>query len=510
MRKLPLLLALMAVIFSGCNSGAKYGYYENPVLGGDHPDPSIVRVGTDYYMTYSTFEYYPGLPVLHSTDMINWERIGFALSEYLGPVWAPDLVFHNDLWYIYFPSANPGQPRQNYVVWAETPYGPWSEPIDLKIPGFIDPGHIVDADGNRYLYLSKGYIIKLTPDGLATAGEPEFVYETWRYPEDWIVECLCLESPKAKFINGYYYMMPAIGGTAGPATGHMVAVSRSKTPFGPWEHSPHNPIIRTQDRSERWWNQGHGTMIDDIDGNWYIMYHGYENRFQTLGRQALLMPIVWTEDGWFHIPDNIKSSAEKLPKPAGTPFVGNAKNLSDDFSQGKLGLQWQFFKKFQPERIDVANGVLTMKADGKSLAETTPILVTSMDRHYEVVVEYEIEDGVSAGLTLWYDEKANLSLTVDNRRFRLTSFTGSRSSADNDFGNRGFMKVINDHNEIRWYCSADGKDWKRIDRISDISGYNHNTFHQFLSVRAGLYVFGEGSAKFRNFTYTTLEPDVSF
>ena len=133
--------------------------FQNPVLGGDYPDPSILRVGSDYYMTHSSFTYYPGLLVWHSTDLLNWQRISVALTKNVGSVWAPDLVKHQDKYYIYFPAGG-----TNWVVTAPSPKGPWSEPIDLKLPGFIDPGHAVGADGTRYLFLSKGYVVKLKPD----------------------------------------------------------------------------------------------------------------------------------------------------------------------------------------------------------------------------------------------------------------------------------------------------------------------------------------------------------
>ena len=104
---------------------------------------------------YASFDYYPGLLVWHSKDLIHWERISHALNEYVGSVWAPDLVYVNGKFYIYFPAGG-----TNWVVVADSPEGPWSEPIDLKLSGFIDPGHILDAKGNRYLYLSRGYVVK--------------------------------------------------------------------------------------------------------------------------------------------------------------------------------------------------------------------------------------------------------------------------------------------------------------------------------------------------------------
>ena len=235
--------------------------------------------------------------------MVHWARVSHALNIYVGSVWAPDLIYYKDLYYIYFPAGG-----TNWVVTAKSPEGPWSDPIDLKLHGFIDPGHVVDADGNRYLYLSNGYVVKLAEDGLSTVEEPKHNYDGWVFPKEWSTECFCLESPKSTVKDGYYYLTVAEGGTAGPATSHMVVSARAKSPYGPFENSPYNPIIHTENRNELWWSQGHGTLVDDIEGNWWIMYHAYEKNFHTLGRQSLMLPIEWTEDHWFRVPEGVKSS----------------------------------------------------------------------------------------------------------------------------------------------------------------------------------------------------------
>ena len=132
------------------------GHYLNPIIGGDYPDPSVLRVGDDYYMTHSTFEYTPGLLVWHSKDLVNWTPECNALNSYVGSVFAPDLVRHDSLFYIYFPLVTYVEGQMagitNAVVYASSPEGPWSDPVDLKI-GNIDPGHVADDKGNRYLHM---------------------------------------------------------------------------------------------------------------------------------------------------------------------------------------------------------------------------------------------------------------------------------------------------------------------------------------------------------------------
>lgn len=122
-------------------------------MGGDYPDPSVLRVGEDYYMTHSLFKYGPGLLIWHSRDLINWESVCNALSGYGGDIWAPDFIKYEDTYYIYYPADG-----TNWVVTAPSPEGPWSDPVDLEV-GHIDPGHCVGPEGNRYLHLSGGNLI---------------------------------------------------------------------------------------------------------------------------------------------------------------------------------------------------------------------------------------------------------------------------------------------------------------------------------------------------------------
>ena len=146
------------------------GTFLNPIVAGDHPDPSILKDGDDYYMTFSSFDAYPGLVIWHSRDLVNWQPIGPTLFKNVGSVWAPDLVKHKGRYYIYFPGISPN--RSNYVIWADNIRGPWSEPIDLKLTR-IDPGHAVGPDGKRYLFLSAGELVQLADDGLSTVGRAE-------------------------------------------------------------------------------------------------------------------------------------------------------------------------------------------------------------------------------------------------------------------------------------------------------------------------------------------------
>jgi beta-xylosidase len=474
-------------------------YYTNPVLGGDYPDPSVVRVGDDFYMTHSSFDYYPGLLVWHSTDLINWERVSHALNEYVGSVWAPDLIHYEGTFYIYFPAGG-----TNWVVTAKSPEGPWTEPVDLKLEGFIDPGHAVDNNGTRYLFLSKGYAVQLADDGLSIVGEPQEVYSGWKFPETWSTECFCLESPKVTVKDGYFYLTSAEGGTAGPATSHMVVSARSKNPFGPYENSPYNPVVHTESRDEQWWSQGHGTLVDDVDGNWWIMYHGYEKYFHTLGRQTLMLPIEWTDDGWFKVPETIRNSSDTIARPAGKTMK-SAIALSDNFSAGTLGLQWQFLKDYEPERVSLKNGKLFLESGGKKFAQSSPLLVNSADKKYEVTVEYNLGDNATGGLCLYYNAQAHMRIQVDENRFVVYIQDNAKIKEPNRLGREGHLRILNDLNEVSFYFSEEGENWERVERSLDATGYNHNVFGEFLSLRAGVFAFGESYVAYDNFKYNVLE-----
>ena len=219
--------------------------------------------------------------------------------------------------------------------------GPWSDPVDLKI-GYIDPGHITDEKGNRYLYFSNGTYVPLSEDGLRTTGEARKVYDGWTIPNDWSIECFCMEGPKLTKHGDYYYLTVAEGGTAGPATGHMIISARSRSPLGPWENSPYNPILRAQNNSQQWCSIGHGTLFDDAENKSWIVFHGYENGYYNMGRQTMLLPVEWTKDGWYKIPKNVTVDRPVRKTTEETALVDYSLNdtFSGSIGQGK-GLKYK-------------------------------------------------------------------------------------------------------------------------------------------------------------------------
>ena len=471
-------------------------YYTNPILAGDYPDPSVFRDGDDYYMTHSSFEYYPGLLIWHSKDLVTWKPVCRALHHYVGSVWAPDFIKFNNKYYIYFPAGG-----TNWVITADQPEGPWSDPIDLHI-GQIDPGHVAGPDGKRYLHLSGGYIVELTEDGLSTKGNMFHSYDGWEIPQEWDVACKCLEGPKLTWKNGYYYLTVAEGGTVGPATAHMVISARSKSPVGPWENSPCNPIVHTCSKEEKWHAKGHGTLIEDQDKNWWIVYHAYENHFYTLGRQTLMEPVKWTSDGWYKVPAEVKTD---LPiKKVHAINVDSQFSLSDHFPGNELGIQWTFFQEYDMSRVIIKNETLHFNAEGDNPGNSAPLLCTPADKSYEIQIKYELIGDTKGGLVLFYNKNMYAGLVTDGEKFTIYRRAQPINSAKNKAGRSGYLKIRNIENTVTFYYSSDGKEWAKIERSFVTDCYNHTAFGGFLSLRTGLVSVGKGSVNFQNFLYSKI------
>ena len=479
------------------------GEYLNPILAGDHPDPSILKDGSDYYMVHSSFVNYPGLLVWHSKDLVNWQPIGPALWKDLGSVWAPSLVKHNGRYFIYFPALKPGH-LSNYVVWADHIAGPWSEPIDLQIGG-IDPGHVVGHDGKRWLFMAGGSRIPLADDGLSVTGKPEKVYSGWEFPDHWIVEGFAQEGPKILQHGDYYYMVLAEGGTAGPPTSHMAIVARSKSPSGPWENSPYNPLVRTWNREEKWWSKGHGTPVEGPDGKWYLIYHGYENGFYGLGRHTLMEPIAWTDDGWLKA-TGIDIS-KPIPKPAGGEAVSYRMPFSDDFSSDRIGVQWAFYDPGEDylKRYRYENGSLVVKGKGQSPSDCSPLTFITGDHSYQMEVEIEISGNARAGLLVFYNDKFFAGRGFDGKHWLFHRRGTAQSGAlPNDMANKLHLRLVNDRNVITTFYSTDGRAWTKGVQSVEVSGYHHNVAGGFGSLRPAIYAAGSGEVRFRGFKYRAL------
>ncbi|MBW4360681.1 family 43 glycosylhydrolase [Flavobacterium taihuense] len=496
------LLFLMIILFCAIKISAQNqpqstnkSTYQNPIFGGDYPDPSLLREGKDYYIVHSSFDYYPGLTIWHSQDLINWTPVVSALQKYVGDVWAPDLVKYNSKYYIYFP-AN----KTNFVVTADNIAGPWSDPIDLKI-GNIDPGHVTDDKGDRFLYFSNGDYIGLSKNGLATTGAVKHAYDGWAIPREWSIECFCMEGPKLFKRGDYYYLTVAEGGTAGPSTSHLVISARSKTPFGPWENSPYNPVVRTQSSDERWWSKGHSTVFEDYNGKWWMVLHAYEKGFYNLGRQTLLQPVEWTKDGWYKVPDTIQTD-KPITKPKGTEVARFSQ--SDDFSGSTLKPQWKFFQGVENSRFKLANNSLTINGKGNGVGDSSPLVFVPSGHSYTADVEMEIEGNAVGGLVLFYNGSYYSGILADQENI-LSNLRGWQFETEKKVHKRHvYLLLKNINNNVDMFYSLDGKQWLKTENSAEVSSYNHNALSGFLGLRIALCSIGKGSVTFKNFNYTPL------
>lgn len=489
------------------------GTYLNPIVAGDHADPTILKDGADYYMTFSSFQSSPGAVIWHSQDLVNWAPITAALTQPIGTVWAMDLVKHSGRYYLYIPVLNDAGTAV-YVIHADAMRGPWSAPIDLQIPGCIDPGHVVGEDGRRYLFVNGGRRVRLSDDGLATDGPLQSnAWTPWQYPKDWVVEMFAPEGPKLFRRGDWFYLISAVGGTAGPPTSHMVTLARSRSVHGPWEHCPHNPIVRTRSASEPWWSRGHASIVEGPAGDWWMVYHGYENGFRTLGRQALLEPIEWTQDGWLRAKGGTLD--RPLPKPRGGKPGPAGMALSDDFSRSRMGLQWSFHAAGPDElaRLRWQDKSLVMRGKGKSLADCSPLVCITGDRRYECSVELEIssqDNSGHGGLGLFYDERGHVGIGFSTTQLLTYGYgqehTWMRESLPRTSGTRKVhIRLRNRDNVITFHYSRDeGQSWVQHPWQMEVSGLHHNVFGGFVSLRIALFSAGAGEVRARNFVYRGL------
>lgn len=329
--------------------------YQNPILPGFHPDPSIVRVGEDFYLVTSSFEYFPGVPIFHSRDLVNWQHIGHALTRESqlnfpnwaasGGIFAPTLRHHNGTFYMVTTNVSGGG---NFFVHTRDISGEWSDPVWLD-QGGIDPSLFFDDDGKVYLTSSwgKGWP---SPDEITLEDgywgiqqseidiqsgkcltEPRVIWSGTggRYPE----------GPHLYKINGKYHLMIAEGGTE---RGHMITMARSDTPWGPWENCPHNPILSNRSMQSPFQALGHGDLVEAQDGSWWMVCLGIrlQGNPETghLGRETFLAPVQWNKEGWPVV--GHQGQLRKNHARPNLPAHPWPEQEQDPFSGPELGLQW--------------------------------------------------------------------------------------------------------------------------------------------------------------------------
>jgi xylan 1,4-beta-xylosidase len=346
----------------------------------------------------------------------------------------------------------------------------------------------------------------LADDGLSTAGPPEQVYTPWRYPADWVVEMFAPEGPKVFRRRDWFYLVAAVGGTAGPPTSHMVTVARSQSIHGPWETCPHNPVVHTRSADEPWWSRGHASVVEGPSGDWWMVYHAYENGFRTLGRQTLLEPVEWTSDGWFRAKGG--TLASPLPKPKGGATGPSGFPLSDDFSRNRLGRQWSFLAPGADElgRARYERSSLVIRAKGTSPADSSPLTCIVGDRSYEASVSLEISGEAQGGLTLFYDRRGFVGIGFSQTQMFTYIYGQEQSWMRQEMRTRiVHVKVTNRANVVTFHYSHDGQSFTQHPWQMEVSGYHQNVLGGFLSLRIGIFSTGRGEVRARDFVYRGLE-----
>ena len=380
--------------------------YSNPVLSGFYPDPSAIRVGEDYYLVTSTFEYFPGVPIFHSKDLVNWELIGHALHresqvqllerQSSQGIFAPVIRYYDGVFYMITTDA---YGINNFYVTATDPKGPWSDPIIIPY-GNIDPSLFFDEDGKVYVTAQEGFgdtshIIQyeINPQTGEALCEPVVVFEGDGGP--WV------EGPHLYKINGLYYMMTASGGT-GPE--HREIIGRSTSPYGPFEMLEH-PILTHKDiKQHPIQYTGHVELVDDIDGNWWALFLGVRIKNEAgsvLGRETFLAPVTWV-DGWPMIDNNegtVNLEMElEVPVLEARPNIvkkSEPDSIKTMFSSNQpLGLEW-IYNRVLPSEAEVSlkshEGFLTLYGNAKQLKDgKNALFVCRRQLHHQMRVETKL------------------------------------------------------------------------------------------------------------------------
>ena len=398
--------------------------YQNPIIPGYHPDPSICRVGGDFYLVTSTFEFFPGIPIYHSKNLVDWELIGYCLTKdsqlnleecrCSGGLFAPTIRYHDGVFYMICTNVSGGG---NFIVHTRDIRGEWSQPHWIDQPG-IDPSVFFDDDGKCYFCNTSAF------QGRNAIMAFEIDPMTGKILGDKYIISFGMggKSPEAPHIyktRGYYYLMLAEGGTE---YGHMETIFRSRHIFGPYTPCPRNPILSHKDyMGSPIQATGHADLAEDQNGNWWMVCLGIRPlghvHLHNLGRETFLAPVQWGEDGWPVLGNNgtLELSMQgPLPsEPKNEPKV----SFVDDFAGDRLRYRWNFVRNPNWERYAVQNGKLYLSGGCEALCDETPTFTGVRQQAFCQRTEVEAsllkaEEGGKAGVTAFYNLAYYYSLSL--------------------------------------------------------------------------------------------------
>ncbi len=407
--------------------------YKNPVISGFHPDPSICKVRENYYLVTSSFEYFPGIPIFQSTDLVNWEQIGHVLTReaqlplkrvhsYIPSqgIFAPTIRYHEGRFYVITTNITI---RKTFYVWAEQPEGPWSDPI--FIDGFRGYDPTLFFDDNGKVYVTGASFPGAGPEGIFQAeldinsgklkSESQFIWEGTGGSSP--------EGPHLYKIDDWYYLLVAEGGTE---YGHMVTIARSREPYGPFESNPHNPILSNRSTKLPIQATGHADLVQASDGTWWAVFLGFRpvqsTKVHHLGRETNLAPVEWSEEGWpilgEHGRAKVEHDVKKLPISEPRPWLEK-----DDFNDASLSPVWNFYRNPVESSWSLTEkqGFLTLYGQTCTLNDLeSPAFVGRRQQHFNcevsTIMEFSPnEEGEEAGLTVFMNENYHYDLAKVKR-----------------------------------------------------------------------------------------------
>lgn len=486
----------------------------NPIIPGFHPDPSICRVDSDYYLVNSSFQYFPGVPVFHSRDLQTWEQVGNVLTRqsqlplegatsWQG-IYAPTLRYNNGTYYLI--TTNVGKDG-NFMVTATDPAGPWSEPIALQQQG-IDPSLLFE-DGKCYMVSNPDNTITLCQIDPKTGRQLTPSRAVWRgtggrWPE----------GPHIYKKEGYYYLLISEGGTE---LAHSITIARSRNIYGPYEANPANPILthcslKGQDSPVQ--GTGHGDLVQDLQGRWWLVflaYRQYNGSYHQLGRETFIAPVEWPRNGWPVV--NGGKPIEALQRPPVTRHY--------DFNQ-PLGPEWVYIQNPDSSCYRLHDGMLRLYGSKSLLFDNhQPTFVgirqESVAFTFDTkIVNHDLMEGDEAGLCVYQMHDGNVQYGLNNLRgdyhlkLRLNLknvhtllFDRFVSSSDDLW-----LRVQSDGKTYQFYYSTDGVSYTKAEEV-DCTLLSTETVGGFTGVILGLYSHqanvryqaGRSYADFDNVTY---------
>lgn len=396
--------------------------YQNPVLKGFNPDPSVCRVGNDYYMVCSSFEFYPGVPIYHSRNLVNWELINHCLKTPeqlpLGNcrsshgIYAPTIRYNNGTFYM--TTTNVGSVG-HIIVHTSDVRGDWSSPVYVNQEG-IDPS--LFFEGKKVYFTSTSF----DENGKQGIGMCEIDIETGeKLTETTIISYgtggkYC-EAPHIYKIGNFYYLLTAEGGTE---MGHFAALLRSRYIYGPYEMSPHGPVISHKERSDTTLQgTGHADLFQDQQTNWWLVCLAFRQipstQLHHLGRETCLAPVRMTDDGWFVVSDQgyIEYSMEaQLPEDVEERVT----SFYDDFSSSTMKLDWTFVREPKIFNYRLSEG-LCLIGNESTLNDYNPTFLGIRQKEFNMTAKTMLaflsdRDG-RAGITVYYSKEYHYDLSIE-------------------------------------------------------------------------------------------------